>query len=83
MGEFDPVAIVTTLQPVLVLWLLAISFFVTLAVVAVISKGRQWYELACIFLLGFVLFFGVGLGIATWVLDIAAVQIEVISLNSG
>ena len=83
MGDsFSPVAIITTLQPILVLWLMAISFFVTLAVVAIVSKGRKWYELTCIFLLSFLLSFGLGLTLSTWILDISVVQVEMISVNS-
>lgn len=82
MGEsFQPVAVITTLQPVLVAWLLAISFFVTLAVVAVVSKGRRWYELACMFFVVFLLLAGVGLAATNWLLEVTVFEVEVISLR--
>lgn len=77
----EPYTIITTVQPLLVIWVLAISFFVTLAAVAVISKGRSWYELACIFLLAFVVISLVGLFGTHLVLGIRLVDLEVISLK--
>lgn len=83
MGEsFQPVAVVTTLQPVLVAWLAAISFFVTLAAVAILSKGRKWYEIACMFFVGFVVLSLSGLAISNWILEVTVFQVEVISMGS-
>lgn len=83
MGDsFEPVAVITTLQPVLVVWLLAISFFVSLAVVAVFSKGRRWYELASLFFVVFLLVSALGVGVSGWMLDVTVFEIEVISLRS-
>lgn len=76
---FEPVAIITTMQPLLVVWLLAISFFVTLAVVAMLSRGRKWFELACMFLVCFVVLSAVGVGVSYWLLEVAVLQVEVIS----
>ena len=82
MGEsFQPLAIVTTMQPVLVVWLSAISFFVTLALVAILSKGRRWYELACMFFVGFVVLSATGLAVSNWVLEVTVFEVEVISVN--
>ncbi len=78
---FEPVAIITTLQPVLVAWLTAISFFVTLAAVAMLSKGRKWYELACMFAVCFVLTASIGLGIGHWVLEVTLLEVEVVSVR--
>ena len=84
MGEtFEPMAIITTLRPVVVVWLLAISFFVTLAIVAVVSKGRKWYELACLFLVVFVFFAATGILTTNWLLDATIFQVEVISLRGS
>lgn len=76
---FEPVAIITTMQPLLVVWLLAISFFVTLAVVAMLSRGRKWFELACMFLVCFVFLSAVGVGVSYWLLEVSVFQVEVIS----
>jgi hypothetical protein len=77
----EPLTIITTLQPFLVAWVMSIAFFVTLAVVAVISKGRRWYELACLFLLAFLTLSACGILSAHWLLDIQMVDLEFISLN--
>lgn len=76
---FEPVAIITTMQPLLVVWLLAISFFVTLAVVAMLSRGRKWFELACMFMVCFVVLSAVGVGVSYWLLEVTVFQVEVIS----
>ncbi len=82
MGDwFDTVAIITTMQPLLVVWLLAISFFVTLAVVAMLSRGRKWFELACMFLVCFVGLSAVGVGVSYWLLEVTVLQVEVISVK--
>ena len=36
----NPVAFITTVQPYLFVWVLAISFFVCLTVVALLSRGE-------------------------------------------
>lgn len=83
MGEtFQPVAVVTTLQPILVAWLSAIAFFVTLAAVAILSKGRKWYELACMFFIGFLVLSLSGIAISNWMLEVTVLHVEVISVGS-
>jgi len=81
ISTFQPVAIITEVAPRLALWVLGISFFVTLAIVALLSKGRRWYELACMFLVFFVVAAVLGVGICNWGLEIAVVQFEVVSLR--
>ena len=79
----DPVVFVTTLQPVLVFWLAAITFFVALAVVAVFSAGRRWYELAALFLVAYLTLFSITSVVATWATQIKVVDVEVISLRNN
>jgi len=81
MSSYKPVAIITEVAPTLAFWLLGISFFVTLAVVAVVSKGRRWYELVCLFLVVFLAAVAAGVGISNWILDITVVQFEVVSIR--
>jgi hypothetical protein len=77
----EPLTIITTIQPVLVLWIVAIAFFVTLAIIAILSKGRRWYELACLFFLCFMVICAAGLFGTHLVLDIQLLELEVISLR--
>lgn len=78
----ESLTIITTLQPFLVAWVMSIAFFLTLAVVAVLSKGRRWYELACLFLLSFLLFSSLGIVGAHLLLDIRVLDFEFIALNA-
>jgi hypothetical protein len=75
----DPIAVVARVQPLLVLWLLAISFFATLSGVAIVSKGRSWYELACLFLLGYVVCSVVTLAGAHLLFEVTVVSWEIIA----
>lgn len=50
----ESVVLITTVFPELVVWVLAISGFVSVAVTAVVSPNRQWFELVVIFGLFFV-----------------------------
>lgn len=72
----DTVVFITSVQPELLIWIGAISFFVSLAATAVVSPGRQWFELVVIFGLCFgfnVLIVGAGVHLVTDV-DVIAVE---------
>ena len=45
----DAVVLITYVQPYLLAWVGAISFFISLAFTALVSPNRQWFELAVIF----------------------------------
>ncbi len=74
-----PVALITEFQPVLVLWILAISFFVALAGVAVVSKGRPWGQIAGLFVVAYIVVSLLGVATATYLFDVQVVKFEVIS----
>ena len=42
-------AFIVTVEKSLFFWALAITFFFSLSVVAVVSKGRRWYEIVALF----------------------------------
>lgn len=44
-----PVAFVTTVQPYLFAWVLAISFFLSLTFVALVSRTRDWKQVLLTF----------------------------------
>lgn len=71
------------MQPFLVGWVMSIAFFLTLSVVAVISKGRSWYELACLFLLAFVFFCAAGVVCVHLFSEVKMLDFEVISLRAS
>lgn len=74
-----PVALVTTVQPYLLLWVLAITFFVCLTLIAVVSKGRTWKQLLGIFALCYVVLAITTVISTRFVVDIQVVDVEVIS----
>jgi hypothetical protein len=80
-SNFEPYTIITTVQPLLLVWVLAIAFFTTLAVVAILSKGRSWYELACFFLLIFVATSIFGLFGAHLIMGVEWFDMQIISLR--
>ncbi len=77
----ETLTIITTFPPLLVAWVAAIAFFVTLALVAIISKGRRWYELGCIFVLVFLAISLTGLLSTQLLFGIHLFHFEMISLK--
>ena len=73
-----PVAVVTTVQPYLLLWVIGITFFVTVTLVAIISKGRNWKELAVIFFTAFFVLTITSLISTRYAIDVHVVDFEVI-----
>ena len=49
-GRYSSVmAFILTVEKNLFFWALGITFFFSISVVAVVSKGREWYELVAMF----------------------------------
>ncbi len=78
----NPVVFVTHMQPFLIMWVLTVCFFVALAIAAVFSPGRRWYELGCIFLLAFVFSSVVGMVGTNLFVDVKMIDVEVISYRN-
>lgn len=78
-----PIALITTVQPVLVIWVLAISFFVAVAGVAVVSKGRSWPQIAGMWLFAYVVVTVVGILSATFIFDVQVVEFEAVSASTS
>lgn len=49
----ESLVLFASIQLELLVWVAAISFFVSVAVTAIVSPNRQWFELVVIFLLAF------------------------------
>lgn len=77
----EPVTIVTTVQFFLIGWVMSIAFFVAMALVAIVSKGRRWYEIAAMFLFGFGLLSVVGVAGAQWIFGVRMIEVDFISLG--
>lgn len=84
MGDLSqPVVFITTLQPFLLLWVASVCFFLTLAAVAIISKGKHWYELGCLFVLIFAVTTVVGLYGTSWFMGLKIYDVEIIRYTVG
>ncbi len=51
MAAATPMVFILTVDQHILVWVLAITFFFVLSMIAVLSRGRKWYELASIFLI--------------------------------
>lgn len=80
-SDLQPIVFVTTVQPYLLFWVAVISFFIALALVASISRGRRWHELLAVFVLSFLLATTGGVFATQWLTTINVVELEVISLK--
>lgn len=78
----DPIVLITHMQPFLILWVLTVCFFVSLAVAAIFSRGRRWYELCCLFVLVFVVSGVLGMAVMGSVFDVKMFDVEVISYQN-
>jgi len=76
-----PIAFITTLQPYLLGWVLAISFFLTMAFVAIISKNRTWKEIALWFAGSWVVITVIVMLCTSMVLNIHVMDLEVVWLQ--
>ena len=76
-----PVAFITTVQPWVAVWVLAISFFITIMVVALLGRDRPPRQLIAMALLGYVAtVMAVGLGIGM-LSGLEMVEVEVVSVS--
>ncbi len=76
-----PVALITTIQPWVTAWVLAISFFVTMLIVALVAKHRTAKQVAAMALLGY-LATTIAVGVGTAQLSgLQMVTVEVVSVT--
>lgn len=75
----QPVAVITTLQPILLLWVLAIAFFVTMTLVALFSRNRTWKEILMMFVFGYLGVVLVTLFSSEYVVGIDVMQFEFVT----
>lgn len=80
--SIEAVIAITTVYPELVAWVAAISFFVSVAMTAIISPGRKWFELVVILGLCFGLNLVIVWLIVQWVAGVPLVTFEAIEQMS-
>lgn len=83
LTEIESVVVITTLQPLLLLWLAAISFFISLALTAMVSPNRRWFELTVIFAILYLVNLLLGGLIIQGFFGIEMVQLEAIHKITG
>ena len=76
-----PMAWVISVQPYLFCWVLAISFFLSLAVVALLSRGKSFAWFAGAFFCGWVCCFGLVSVVSSSFLNVDVFDVETISLG--
>ncbi len=74
----ESVVFITTVYPELIAWIFAISGFISLAVTAVVSPNRQWFELVVIYALFFVVNAGIVGLVVQAVTDVDLIEVEAI-----
>lgn len=82
-GRYAPImALILTVDRNMFFWVLAITFFFTLAVVAVVSKGRRWYELVALFMVVYVGSLLVSAAIFTYAIGVPFARLEMVTAGS-
>ncbi|RAL23605.1 hypothetical protein DL240_05445 [Lujinxingia litoralis] len=79
----NPVVVITTVQPTLVFWILTIAIFLGIALAAIVSPGRRWFELCVILALASTLFAGAGFWFTQSVLGYEVVLVDAIASISA
>ena len=74
----EALVLITTVQPALLAWVGAISFFVSLALTAMISPNRTWFELVVIFAICFVVNAAIIAVVVQWVVGVELIHVEAI-----
>jgi hypothetical protein len=73
-----PMAFITTIQPYLFAWVMAISFFITLAVVALLSRRKTWKQTAALSVGCFVVISVIVALCTSMLLDIHVMEVEMV-----
>lgn len=74
----QPVAVITTLQPLLLFWAMSIAFFVTLTIVALVSKNRTWREVGFLFFVSYILVMACTLLASEFVVGVEIFRFELV-----
>ncbi len=74
----EAVVLITTVQPELLAWVASISFFMSLALTAIVSPNRRWFELAVIFAICFLLSTCLVGVIVQWIAGVELIHVEAI-----
>lgn len=73
-----PMAFITTVQPYLFAWALAISFFLTITVVALLSRDKSWKQIAALAIGGYFVMTVIVTLCTSVFLDLQVMQVEMV-----
>lgn len=79
-GVAASMALILAVDDVIFFWVLSITFFFTLSVVAVFSRGKRWYELGALFLLVYVASLVIAQLIFPHITDVTFVHMESVTV---
>lgn len=78
--DIEMLVVVTSIQPFLLAWIASICFFICLALTAMISPGRRWFELVVIFGLSFSVTMLLAIGLVQGVFGVHIFRFEAAEL---
>ena len=79
-GYDNPLVFILTVDRQIFFWLLSITFFFALSLVAIVSKGRRWHQLMTLFFAVYLMTIIVASIIFSVVIDIPFARLETVSL---
>ena len=79
-GYDHPMVFILTVDRNIFFWVVAITFFFAISVVAVVSKGRKWYELIAMFFLVYLLSLLLASTLFSHLIHLPFAQLETVSL---
>ncbi|TXD36434.1 hypothetical protein FRC96_10165 [Lujinxingia vulgaris] len=79
----NPVVVITTVQPALIFWIATIALFMGIALAAIVSPGRRWFELTVILALAMLIFGAAGFAFTQLVLGYEVVVVDAIASMRG
>lgn len=65
------------------LWVMTIAFFLSVAVVALLARNRRWPEIVCIFFLVYLAWLGVAHVFFKHVVDVPFMKMELVSITTN
>jgi len=77
----QPVAVITTIQPFLLFWAMSIAFFLTMTIVAIISKNKTWREVGLLFLVSYLVVISCTMLASEFVLGVEIFRMEIVTYD--
>ena len=79
-GFDSPLVFILTVDRHIFFWVVSITFFFALSLVAIVSKGRKWHELLTLFFVVYVASLILASSIFGWLLNLSFARLETVTL---